>query len=198
MLHEALLRHTLTEAAGWNLPGIVRFVFLTSALNQEEHAQVPENVSVESQSGSDLGQRLAHALSKKWNEGYRKILFIGTDSPLLGQRDIEAAIRALDDHEVVIGPAADGGYYLIGFSALRPCVFSGIEWGSARVYSQTVRRMNQHAVPFYALQESFDLDTYDDLLRFRRLTSETQNVNSDSSLGRLSLLVDRIIRQSRV
>ncbi len=195
LLHEALLRHTLSKVAGWALEGMERFVFFTFPLGQPPQLEIPKNISVDTQLGLDLGERMTHALQEKWGKGFRKILFIGTDSPLLEQTDVETAVRALDDHKVVIGPATDGGYYLIGFSAPESGVFSGIEWGTARVYQQTVNQMRRHSLRWHALRENFDLDTYGDLLKFLRLRSPSQPMNPASSLDSLFILIEGFVRQ---
>ena len=80
----------------------------------------------------------------------------------------EAAFQALNEAEVVLGPATDGGYYLIGFSSLLPTLFSGISWGTSEVFRETVHRLEAASIRWQCLRENFDLDTYEDLVHFRR------------------------------
>ncbi|MCI0422151.1 MAG: TIGR04282 family arsenosugar biosynthesis glycosyltransferase [Acidobacteria bacterium] len=147
-LHSLLLRLWLARLSNWDLGRIHKAIFLTpvdaSQTPPALRLDVPRGVAIETQQGRDLGARLAHALHKKWSDGFRKLVFIGTDSPLLQLEDLQAAFQVLDSNEVVVGPATDGGYYLIGFSALRPFLLSGISWGTAQVFKQTVRLMEHH------------------------------------------------------
>lgn len=196
-LHKALLCHTLRKIAAWGLPGLHPAIFFTGAGCETEklleELPMPSAFSVETQIGQDLGERLAHALSKKWAEGFRKILFIGTDSPQVGLQEIQAAIEGLTEHEVVLGPARDGGYYLIGFSSPKRMVLAGIDWGTPRVYEQTVRLLTTHSIKWLPLQENFDLDTFDDLLYLPQLMRDATSATCfDQDL--LSL-IDRIISQ---
>ena len=135
--------------------------------------EVPPGVAVETQQGSDLGDRLTRAFNHKWNEGFRKIVFIGTDSPTLRKEDLHAAFEALDASEVVLGPATDGGYYLIGVSARLPILFSRISWGTSQVFPETVQLLETNAIRWQCLRESFDLDTFEDLVNFHRLSKES-------------------------
>ena len=157
----------------WDLGQVHKTLFLTP-LGSGRAApdlllEVPPGVAVETQQGSDLGDRLTHAFNHKWNEGFRKIVFIGTDSPTLRKEDLHAAFEALDASEVVLGPATDGGYYLIGFSARLPILFSRISWGTSQVFRETVQLLETNAIRWQCLRESFDLDTFEDLVNFHRL-----------------------------
>jgi uncharacterized protein len=193
-LHEALLQHTLNQVSAWCLPKVQRCVFFTPCAPDSLRKSIPRNIATDVQVGEDLGERLTHALSKKWYEGFRKVLFIGTDCPQLEQSDIEVAIRALDEQGAVIGPSSDGGYYLVGLSCLKPVLFSGIEWGTACVYEQTWERMKRHSVRCAVLRRHFDLDTYNDLLKFRRLVRETP---VKPALRELLAVIDRFLDLSQ-
>jgi rSAM/selenodomain-associated transferase 1 len=157
---------------------------------------VPANVATETQQGNDLGQRLSHALHQKWNEGFRKLVFIGTDSPLLEIEDLQAAFQALNEAEVVLGPATDGGYYLIGFSSLLSELFSGISWGTSDVFGQTIRRLEIASVRWQRLREHFDLDTYDDLVKFRRVLKEYPSMLPGPNDQELAAFVERLVSSS--
>ena len=111
-LHSLLLRLWMGRLRDWDLGQVHKTVFLTPLGRAEPDRKMdaPEEVAVETQQGKGLGERLSRALNQKWNEGFRKLVFIGTDSPVLGIEDLQAAFRALDQTEVVLGPATDGGY----------------------------------------------------------------------------------------
>jgi uncharacterized protein len=198
-LHQALLQYTLTKVAEWELHGLSKTIFFTDSGQEARSAihalSIPTDVSVEFQVGRDLGERMTFALCKKWDEGFRKVLFIGTDCPLIEVTDLRDAIEGLTTREIVIGPATDGGYYLIGFSALRPFVLSGIDWGTQRVYKQTVQLLRTHSTKWLALRESFDLDTFDDLVRFHRTLSEAELMSPN--LRELFNLVECLIQHAQ-
>jgi len=164
----------------WDLGQMHKALFLTP-VGAGRHdpdlvLDAPPGVIVETQQGRDLGDRLSHAFNHKWNEGFRKIVFIGTDSPALRREDLHAAFKGLDESEVVLGPAADGGYYLIGFSARLPVLFSRISWGTSQVFRETVQLLETNAISWQCLRESFDLDTFEDLVTFHRLSKESPTV----------------------
>jgi rSAM/selenodomain-associated transferase 1 len=158
----------------------------------------PEEVIVEMQQGADLGERLSQALRQKWNEGFRKLVFIGTDSPVLRIEDLQAAFQWLDENDVVVGPSKDGGYYLIGFSALLPVLFSGISWGTSEVFRQTVQRLELNSIRWQRLPESFDLDTYEDLVHFYRLLKESPPALPSSGEQELIAFVERLVASSGI
>jgi len=179
-LHCLLLRLWMGRLRDWDLGQMHKALFLTP-VGAGRHdpdlvLDAPPGVIVETQQGRDLGDRLSHAFNHKWNEGFRKIVFIGTDSPALRREDLHAAFKGLDESEVVLGPAADGGYYLIGFSARLPVLFSRISWGTSQVFRETVQLLETNAIRWQCLRESFDLDTFEDLVTFHQLSKESPTV----------------------
>lgn len=116
-----------------------------------------------------LGDRMYAAMASCLAAGNRKVLIIGTDVPNLVASIIEKAIAALDQHQVVFGPAEDGGYYLMGATALPPGIFHGIEWSTGSVLAANV--MNAHRLglgvaPLTTLPTLADIDTLGDLERW--------------------------------
>jgi glycosyltransferase A (GT-A) superfamily protein (DUF2064 family) len=112
--------------------------------------------------------------------------------------DLQAAFQWLDENDVVVGPSRDGGYYLIGFSALLPVLFSGISWGTSEVFRQTVQRLELNSIRWQRLPESFDLDTYDDLVRFHRLLKESPPALPSSGEQELIAFVERLVASSGI
>jgi len=111
------------------------------------------------QRGKSLGDRLVRAFETAFKEGARRVIAIGTDSPLIDHKIILKAFNALSGKEAVIGPTEDGGYYLIGLS--RPflrSVFQKIRWGSGEVFRQTLDRMRSGGLRFKILAEERDID----------------------------------------
>ena len=99
------------------------------------------------------------------------MIFIGTDCPKLGSKTVRDAIWSLNRQEVVIGPAQDGGYYLIGFAACLPEILQGIPWGTPAVYGTTLDLLRRRGVRWKSLERQADLDTYSDMKRFCRQAS---------------------------
>lgn len=201
-LHSLLLRVWMWRLRHWDLPQVHKALFLTppdtDSAEPSLQLDVPKDVVVETQQGEGLGERLACALNQKWERGFRKLVFIGTDSPDIGIEDLRAAFRTLDETEVVLGPAADGGYYLIGFSALLPVVFSQISWGTPEVFNQTVLRLEASSIRWQGLRKSFDLDTYEDLVNFHHLLKASPSPSHGAEEGELAALVARLVTSSRI
>jgi hypothetical protein len=117
------------------------------------------------QAGGSLGRRIEMALRRALNAGAACAVAIGADSPHLGAAPLELARRRLRRCEVVLGPAEDGGYYLIGARSVRRSWFDGIAWGGSRVLRQTLDRLRRDRVRVWRLRASYDLDTIDSLRR---------------------------------
>ena len=95
----------------------------------------------EPQAPGDLGARLTAAFAAAFAGGARRVVAIGADAPLLGPGLVRRALRALRRRDAVIGPAADGGYYLVGLGKEVPGVFEGISWSTPSVLGETLRRI---------------------------------------------------------
>ena len=123
------------------------------------------------QTGKDLSERLSMAFSERFFfHRTEKIIAIGVDDPTLSRTLIDHAFALLDSCEWVVGPAADGGYYLIGCraGAFDPEAFNGIEWGTPRVLPATLEKIREMGRTYALLPERYDIDTVDDLERFER------------------------------
>jgi uncharacterized protein len=110
------------------------------------------------QRGADLGERLARAFQERFAAGSRQVVILGSDSPHLPGERILRAFKSLEEAEVVIGPARDGGYYLIGATRLHPELFRGIPWGTAQVYRETIRRARKERISVASLPAWDDVD----------------------------------------
>ena len=91
------------------------------------------------QQGADLGARMEHAFASGFEAGYSRIVIVGCDIYELEQRDMEEALTALQTHDFTIGPAKDGGYYLLGMKQLRSSLFKNKAWGTETVLSDTLK-----------------------------------------------------------
>ena len=111
------------------------------------------------QPDGDLGARLLHAFAGAIASGARRPVLIGADSPSLPAHLLTSAQRALATHDVVLGPADDGGYYLIGMNAPQPSLFSGVDWSSDTVLAQTLERARTAGLRVFMLPYWYDIDT---------------------------------------
>ena len=116
------------------------------------------------QIGDDLGARMSHAFQHAFTLGYRYALLTGTDLPLLPGSSYADAIKLLADHDVVLGPALDGGYYLIGLKRLVPDLFADIPWSTNTVLSLTVKKAEALGLRTGLLPVCRDVDRLEDLL----------------------------------
>lgn len=115
------------------------------------------------QSGQNLGKRMLNAFRKSFeNEGYAKVVIIGSDCAELTSGLIENAFGKLDDYEFTIGPAEDGGYYLLGMRGFHPEVFDKVEWSTNDVFTQTVKNIKVMGANYAKLEELNDVDTIED------------------------------------
>jgi uncharacterized protein len=117
------------------------------------------------QRGKDLGEKMADAFAAAFASGITKALVVGTDIPDLPAAVIDQGFKSLTEHEAVIGPAIDGGYYLIGFRAdsFRPAIFENIPWSTPAVCSSTLDRLAASRSRVYLLPPWRDIDHYSDL-----------------------------------
>jgi hypothetical protein len=115
------------------------------------------------QIGSDLGERMQNAMEQAFALGARKAVVIGSDCPQITKKVIDEAFEKLDAHDAVIGPASDGGYYLIGLRSLHPQLFMNKRWSTETVLSDTVQDLKSGGLTFFLLEELSDIDSKDDL-----------------------------------
>ena len=113
------------------------------------------------QVGEDLGIRMLHAFKNGFETGYEKVLIIGSDLYDLTAETIENAFIALENNEVVIGPAEDGGYYLLGMNSLEEKVFKNKDWGTETVRKDTLEDLKDKKV--FLLGELNDVDVFEDI-----------------------------------
>jgi len=118
------------------------------------------------QTGEDLGERMANAFTEAFEDGCSHAVLIGSDIPDLPGTVIEEAFSALAQGLAVIGPAKDGGYYLIGFSrdTFHPSVFANMVWGKEDVFIQTLSAFEKTAQSPHVVAKWQDIDEYSDLL----------------------------------
>ena len=150
--------------------------------------------TLEPQSTGDLGTRMEYYFSAALSShDSPRVILIGSDSPDLPREYLEEALEMLREVPVVLGPTADGGYYLLGLSQKVPPIFEKIPWSTAEVWPHTVARLTAAQIPYHVLPEWYDVD--DD----HGLNSLLLHVNSegymDSHLRELERAIFDVLRQ---
>jgi rSAM/selenodomain-associated transferase 1 len=127
------------------------------------------------QTGDDLGQRLHNAFLWSFSRNFTRVVAIGSDIPLIRSADIENTFTLLNNHDVVLGPCLDGGYYLMGLNKPRPSLFNGINWSTEQVFSQTMARIREEALSVFQLNPLPDVDSYRDVIQLWNLLRESED-----------------------
>ena len=149
----------VTEEATKNISEDKRIYFSESVVeNQWENHQKFVQVGV------DLGERMKNAFKKGFDDGYERIVLIGSDLPDITATHINKGLNALTQNEVVFGPAEDGGYYLIGLSKIHNFVFNNKPWSQTHLLEETLSELKENQVTFSTLDTLNDIDTYEDLI----------------------------------
>ncbi|HID49004.1 MAG TPA: glycosyltransferase [Chromatiales bacterium] len=165
-LQEELARHTLQMALDSRLAPVV--LYCSPDTRHPFFREVAEaGVRLRAQTGRDLGARMQRAFAEVLPECDRAVL-IGTDCPVMRAAYLQQAFRALEQSAVVVGPAEDGGYVLLGLRQRLAPLFTGIDWGSDRVMAQTRAALEQAETGWRELETLWDIDLYQDLQRWRR------------------------------
>ena len=133
---------------------------------------------------ADLGQRMARAFEDSFREGSSATVIIGSDCPTLTPDVLAAAFEALKASPVVIGPATDGGYYLIGLNKPVPELFQDIAWGTETVHAQSLQILERMSIRPTQLQPLDDLDRPEDVAAWRRIAEP-----EDADLSRVSVII---------
>lgn len=168
-LHIELSMETLQRATLSNLCPVQLWCSPTTDHTFFATAAATYRITLQQQQGADLGERMHHAFCSAL-AGYSHALLMGCDCPSLTEQDLEQALTALNQkNEVVLAPAEDGGYVLIGLNRPHTELFDNMPWGTAQVLGQTRNRIEHYKLRHHELSEQWDLDTPEDLERYRAL-----------------------------
>lgn len=121
------------------------------------------------QRGGDLGKRMLNAFRDAFGNGYQRVVLIGSDTFQIGSNHLQSAFEQLARSDVVIGPAHDGGYYLIGMKQLHAQLFKNKQWSSDQLLQATLEDLRNINGSYHLLEELVDIDTEDDLKMTGRL-----------------------------
>ena len=114
------------------------------------------------QKGIDLGKRMENAFKEGFNDGYKKIVLIGSDLPDISTNIIEQGFAVLEKKEVVFGPAEDGGYYLVGLTKPTSLIFKNKRWSTPNLLETTINELQTKNIEVSLLKVLNDVDTFED------------------------------------
>lgn len=137
-----------------------KYLYFSEVVEQEYVGQNQFHLTV--QKGLDLGERMANAFQNAFDAGFSKVVLIGTDCGELSAEILRNAFECLNSADLVLGPAEDGGYYLIGMTGLNSELFIDMEWSTADVLKRTLEKAQRIKLDFKLLPVLSDVDTYSD------------------------------------
>jgi len=188
-IYRLLLQHTAQVAEGC---GYDYEVFYSSHIPEREPMFAGAK-SVLLQKGNDLGERIGHAFETGFSQGYSHIVLIGSDCPDLDATHIKKAFAALEQNDAVLGPAQDGGFYLVGLNNSHPELFRDRTWSHEEVLKETIGRMDSQEIICSLLEPLQDIDTFDDLRQSRLWAPISIIIPTYNEESRIAAMLDRLL-----
>ena len=165
IVYVKLLKHTREVALKVDAQ---RYVYYNKHVVQTDQ-WLSADFSKRVQKGTDLGARMNEAFRAQFDEGADKVVLIGSDCYDLEPGHLKAAFKSLDKSDFVVGPAEDGGYYLIGMRQPAEFVFDDIQWSTNTVFDETRKAILSRGFSLDILEELSDIDNLEDLKRYPEL-----------------------------
>jgi uncharacterized protein len=163
-LHRQMTEHTLAQVRQVRADGVAIEIHYAGATVDRELADwLGADLVYRSQGAGDLGDRMALSIKQAVRAGHDRVIIIGTDCPGLTTEILQLAFQQLRDRDLVLGPAIDGGYYLIGLRRFIPELFVGISWGTSAVRQQTIKIATKLGLSMGDLPLLADIDRPEDL-----------------------------------
>jgi len=160
-IYKALLEHTRNTVL--SIP-VERLLYYSSYINLEDDWPESEFHKYLQPQGN-LGERISYAFEKAF-KSFQNVIIVGSDCPTLSKQILTEAFKQLRQHPFVIGPAKDGGYYLLGMRQFTPSVFENIEWSTDTVLPDTIRAITKTGASYHLLPELSDVDYEEDWERY--------------------------------
>ena len=157
-IYKELLQHTFEITS---VTDADKFVFYADEIETGDLWSGPRFFKAV-QSNGDLGEKMKNAFRSLFQKGYDKVLIIGSDCFDLSAALIHQAFELLDKDNLVIGPAKDGGYYLLGMKKMVAVIFKNKKWGTSSVYNDTIKDLSKNNLSYAILPLLRDVDTEDD------------------------------------
>jgi rSAM/selenodomain-associated transferase 1 len=161
-LHTCLVVHTMLALRDAGLGQVQLWLTGEHQESLVEHCRAVGEFKLRQQCRGDLGEKMAHALQRGLTR-YERVILVGSDAPAIDTVYLRAADEALDSSDVVLGPALDGGYVLMGLKRFSRHLFLGVEWGTNSVLEETIQRAEELGWSCSLLPEIADIDRPEDL-----------------------------------
>lgn len=159
-IYKELLQHTFEITSAIDAD---KFVFYFDKIEKTDLWNA-KNFFKRVQPNDDLGGKMKAAFNELFKEGYEKLIIIGSDCFELTTEIIEDAFESLNQNDLVIGPANDGGYYLLGMKKMHGFIFENKQWSTETVYNETMLQLKKNNFSFFVLPTLTDVDTEEDWL----------------------------------
>ncbi len=167
-IYVELLR--LTHHTALDFPG-KKYVFYSSFVDEEDIWSKGGFIKRKQVEG-DLGKKIIDAIDHV-SQLHDKILIIGSDCPYIRGMDFRSSLELLNQHDVVVGPAEDGGYYLLGLKEADHAIFQGIDWSTDRVLKQTLNSVTSLNRSYALLRTLNDIDTIEDWIKYESIVQKS-------------------------
>jgi rSAM/selenodomain-associated transferase 1 len=170
-----------------------RLLYFSPPQRQPDFASLAmDRFQLTPQVAGDLGQRMDAVIREQLHAGARAVVLIGSDSPSLPIHYIAQAFSELARHDLVVGPASDGGYYLLGASQPVSELLKGIEWGSPKVLLQTMQKLQGRTERLALLPPWYDVDTLADCQLLRGHMLALRHSGVDPQMPHCEAVLDRM------
>lgn len=167
-LHQKMAEHTISTLKPLcDIQTADLWIFFSGGSTETMQRWLGKKAEYRAQQGDNLGSRMNHAFAQIFGAGYNHAIMLGTDCPDIEYTSVVKALEYLHSADVVLGPAEDGGYYLIGLNEAHPLLFRNIDWGSANVLKQTRAIVTELNLTSAYLPLLRDIDTPEDLVGIR-------------------------------
>lgn len=166
------------------------------SLNEAEvRYLINNNFALYPQEGRDLGERLYNAACQVLKV-HDRVIFTGSDIPDMTGSLFLDSLRSLDHADVALGPASDGGYYLIGLKQAHRALFSDIPWGTPEVLGRTLKAAQQNGLSVHLLPCKDDIDTWDDLVEYYHRASSLgdEQISASSSFQYAKAMINKYLK----
>ena len=175
-IYKFLVAHTQTITADLTC---AKYVYYSECI-QENDPWERDAYTKKLQQGADLGMRMKNAFQDGFRDGFENVIIIGSDMFHISQQDIELAFDSLKDSDFVIGPASDGGYYLLGMKNLKEELFDDKAWGTSTVLEDTLKDLRAYSMK--KLEEKNDVDRLEDIIDVDAFKPFLKNSNQGKEL----------------
>jgi rSAM/selenodomain-associated transferase 1 len=159
--------------------GVAKYVYYSECIHENDNWE-RDIYNKRMQRGRDLGERMNQAFEEGFTEGFENVIIIGSDMYNMSQRDLELAFESLNDNDFVIGPASDGGYYLLGMNCLKSELFESKNWGTETVLEDTLQDLK--GLKLKLLEEKNDVDRVEDIIGIDAFKPFLKNSNEAKEL----------------